>query len=94
MSEWKFSLKDIPRDMLDENKMCCMNCQKYLLPQLADYTGKGCTTTWEEGYVCLAFCHENPPLAMRMIGLDPAEAKCEEFVRKKKRSDRYGQASG
>lgn len=83
MSEWKLSLKDIPTDEHDDSKECCMNCQRYLLPRLADYTQKGCTTTWEEGFVCIAFCHEHPPIAMRMIGLNPYESKCEEFVPKK-----------
>lgn len=83
--DWNMNLKDIPIDGIEKARMCCANCQKYFLPQLADYTKDGCTTTWEEGFVCMAFCHENPPLAMRMIGLDPAESRCEEFVPRKER---------
>ena len=81
--EWQLNLKDVKRDVVDGKKMCCANCQKCLIPQLADYSNGGCETTWEEGFVCMAFCHENPPVAMRMVGLDPGTAKCEEFVPKK-----------
>lgn len=37
---------------------CCATCKLNLRIEKLDYSKGGCTHTWPEGYICLAFLRE------------------------------------
>ena len=58
-------------------KMCCANCKKNYPLEKYDYSGKGCTHTPMDGYICMAFASEGK--AIWMVGDDPDSWGCEVY---------------
>lgn len=68
-------------------KECCETCCLKLRIEKLDHSKGGCTHTWPEGYICLAF--HDAGIACWMVG-EPAErGMCECYTPKEDQPDDY-----
>lgn len=54
---------------------CCETCRLRLRMEKLDYSKGGCTHSFPDGFICLAFADEG--IGCWMVGLEPTAGMCE-----------------